>query len=196
MINTVKKLTGGNPMANPIDGLTINSVTYDFTLSAATALEINTIKLVSDPTDTSKDGTLYTYSTIARTVSDKTLTLNIPSATSTTSKTLATTDNGTLSVNGSSYTLSSATKPSIYTATSAISTTTSKRYLLGSSSQTGMSTTSTNASCYMQSNILYSNGRKTTNILTGTSTTSTNNATERNTMRIGFTNLTLYIWVE
>jgi len=39
-----------------------------------------------------------------------------------------------------------------------ISTNSGKRYLLGSSSTTNMSTTNTNSSCYMQSGILYSNG--------------------------------------
>lgn len=39
-----------------------------------------------------------------------------------------------------------------------ISTNNGKRYLLGSSSTTNMSTTNTNSSCYMQSGILYSNG--------------------------------------
>lgn len=56
-----------------------------------------------------------------------------------------------LCINSSSYT-SSAT---IYVPTSAISTSTAKRYLLGSSSTTSMATTNTNSSCYMSSGSIY-----------------------------------------
>jgi len=60
-----------------------------------------------------------------------------------------------VTLNGSSKAASTA---SFYAPTSAISTNTGKRYLLGSSSTTSMATTNTNANCYMQNGVLYSNG--------------------------------------
>ena len=57
-----------------------------------------------------------------------------------------------LTVNGTSYFGQS---KFIYTAENALSTTSSKRYLLGSYSTASMATTSTNANCYMSSGNIY-----------------------------------------
>lgn len=62
-----------------------------------------------------------------------------------------------VTLNGTSKASSTA---SFYAPTSAISTSTSKRYLVGSSSTTSVATENTNESCYMSGGKLYSNGNE------------------------------------
>ena len=188
-------------MAN-IDGLTINNVTYDFTLSVSTELVLRHLDILPTGTTVSSNVNWVNFNGEGFLIHDgtnnKSLGLFFPavSTTSNENKVIATTDNGTLSVNGTAYKLDSTSKPSIYAPTSSISTTNNQRYLLGSSSTTSISTTNTNGSCYMQSGVLYSNGRKCTSVMAGTASSSSGNTAQKTGLRLGFTNSTLYIWVE
>lgn len=77
--------------------------------------------------------------------------------------------NGLPTINGShEYTKNT----NIYAPTSQLSASATKRFLIGSSSQTSMATENTNANCYMENGHLFSNGNKVVNnamfVLNGT----------------------------
>jgi hypothetical protein len=125
---------------------------------------VNGIKLVNSATD-GKDRTVTTSTSYtlldacAKNVTDRTSATAISSS----GENLVTERSiyyGLPTINGSHAYTSSTT---IYAPTAQLTTSTSKRYLVGASSTTSISTVNSNTSCYMQSGHLYSNGRQVIN---------------------------------
>ena len=120
--------------------------------------------------------------------------LKLPNITAAGTYSLATTDITLYTLNNTQYNLGSGGKPSFWAPTYQPGTTDNKRYILGSSSTTNINTVSTNNNCYMQSGVLYSKDRKTTNLMVGSSTTSVYNNSQMSTLRFSLSGGILYIW--
>lgn len=144
-------ISGGTPTDVQINGtsITSNNVANIITNTAYNS-STNKIATMSDVPDVSgKQNTLQAKGSTTKPI--------YVSSAGTISETNTYAGGTAVTLNGTSKAASTA---SFYAPTTAISTSTSKSYLVGSSSTTSVATEYTNSSCYMSSGKLYSNGKE------------------------------------